>query len=674
MEVLQDGDPNFRADNMFSQEDYNFIFKELSKDGIYEELLNDLSPTDSLSFFDKNISLDSISLPDTLSLPDIDDISIKMEPSSPGSSTQSSCSFPDPDLFLNDVSMVEQARAANDGAASGGEGSVPETPPDTPPNEAAYSTPPHHFLDSPAVTVTVTTEPTEMVTPTSMPFTPVSLTQPLVSTVISSATPGTTQNAVVDAGGTQTLMLTPEEFAQLTSRGVLTLKTSQVAPKPSPAVVPAATSLPVIRGARVPVVKTTIKTEPATAPKTPKVLLGNVNPFFQYADNKALKRQQRMIKNRESACLSRRKRKEYVQKLELQVRDLNNQNTRLKEENARLRQRVAQLEAECLEPKKVTTSGSIKKTTALLAVVFMLSLNIAPISVILSGGRLNSAARGVPVPLPQHRFGRSLLWSQSDMPAEDNSFGPDVPSDSDLSASASEFLDGLNSLNASSKCPTYINQTESRRLETELRGFMLRVETETLRRKQQQKLRSSRPLKQSSLKPKLWTWAYKTVYATDWHTHRGQNFLQLYKASHHDYKELYQAIDRKEDTFYFVSFSGDHVLLSAAPQNRTSRPKMSLVVPAMMLNDSVGHSKDRVALMQIDCEVTNTRMVYVKESVIPPHLREPSENRTQGATNAPATNTSPSSGNHVVNSSTLIKVPSRGPRRKTWKPSRGSGL
>ena len=45
-------------------------------------------------------------------------------------------------------------------------------------------------------------------------------------------------------------------------------------------------------------------------------------------------------------------------------------------------------------------------------------------------------------------------------------------------------------------------------------------------------------------------------------------------------------IDRREDTFYVISFSGDHLLLPAsfAGRNQSSRPKMSLLLPSITVN------------------------------------------------------------------------------------------
>ncbi|NXY19208.1 ATF6B factor, partial [Atrichornis clamosus] len=79
------------------------------------------------------------------------------------------------------------------------------------------------------------------------------------------------------------------------------------------------------------------------------------------------------------------------------------------------------------------------------------------------------------------------------------------------------------------------------------------------------------------------------------------------------------AIDRRDDTFYVVSFRRDHLLLPAISHNKTSRPKMSLVMPAAALNDSLsGRGGHLQAMMQVDCEVMDTRVIHVRRRRVPP--------------------------------------------------------
>lgn len=97
--------------------------------------------------------------------------------------------------------------------------------------------------------------------------------------------------------------------------------------------------------------------------------------------------------------------------------------------------------------------------------------------------------------------------------------------------------------------------------------------------------------------------------------------IQVYNAEYKNgkYAEFFEEIGRQDDTFYVVSFTGDHLLLPALAHNKTLRPKMSLMLPSVHMNGTV--SSDHVTLMQIDCEVINTSLIRIKESLIPKHLR-----------------------------------------------------
>lgn len=61
-------------------------------------------------------------------------------------------------------------------------------------------------------------------------------------------------------------------------------------------------------------------------------------------------------------------------------------------------------------------------------------------------------------------------------------------------------------------------------------------------------------------------------------------------------------------------------MFPALNQNKTKRPKISLMVPALLqvnLNDSQNKDHQKIAFMQIDCEVVDTRLFYIKTDDIP---------------------------------------------------------
>lgn len=69
---------------------------------------------------------------------------------------------------------------------------------------------------------------------------------------------------------------------------------------------------------------------------------------------------------------------------------------------------------------------------------------------------------------------------------------------------------------------------------------------------------------------------------------------------------LFDAIGHRDDTFYVVSFSGDHLLLPASTKNPFSRPKMSLIMPALSVayNGNNTHVRTCMSIQWYEFDLT----------------------------------------------------------------------
>ncbi|KAJ8273770.1 hypothetical protein GJAV_G00105330 [Gymnothorax javanicus] len=363
---------------------------------------------------------------------------------------------------------------------------------------------------------------------------------------------------------------------------------------------------------------------PPTKPIVPAAPLPGSN--CGEIDMKVLKRQQRMIKNRESACQSRRKKKEYLQSLEAQLREAQRENERLRKENQALRQRLGETE--------VTDSSSNKTVFCIMVVLLFITFSFGPVSI--ADRRLQSGIQEGAVP----HTGRHLLQlaqesrtrEGSERVEEERGESEEEGEERDPAVSyqfrnqTSVFSDvkdlvlqDIDRYFTASDCRQF-NRSESLRLADELRGWVHRHQIDRKKSGGKPKVAKKAKIAQKAQQRKANFSRYLPIQA-----HRAiENQLQVLSGPEVSYSDFLDAIDRREDTFYVVSFRRDHLLLPAISHNKTSRPKMSLVMPAMSVNESLyNSSKGYEMMMQVDCEVMDTRIIPIKASAVPPSLRDP---------------------------------------------------
>ncbi|KAG4071514.1 hypothetical protein HA402_011668 [Bradysia odoriphaga] len=388
-------------------------------------------------------------------------------------------------------------------------------------------------------------------------------------------------------------------------------------------------------------------------PQFPEVKPRNVgvlNTLVKHELNeKILKKQQRMIKNRESACLSRKKKKEYVTSLESQISTLSKENQKLKTENNFLKSRLSQLDSMVCKCRNLTVVKNVfgpankKNAVFMLAFVFMFAVNLGPLGKLLSPS-ISNINDGLADSGSYSHHGRNLLWVDDNLANNVTMMFNDSSITMDPDAKPATVYP---------MCPININQTESIRLASELRrwigDFPLYHNNSKVLPKDDFNLDSisdyflpdstiTSLLKQMKnaknyFKKKSRRRKNDPIRSGESGSKKGiepfKSKIQVYNTEykHGKYAEFFEEIGRQDDTFYVVSFTGDHLLLPALAHNKTFRPKMSLMLPSVNINGTV--SSDHVTLMQIDCEVINTSLIRIKESLIPKHLRgKPESNVT----------------------------------------------
>ncbi|XP_036128961.1 cyclic AMP-dependent transcription factor ATF-6 alpha isoform X1 [Molossus molossus] len=350
------------------------------------------------------------------------------------------------------------------------------------------------------------------------------------------------------------------------------------------------------------------------------------------SDIAVLRRQQRMIKNRESACQSRKKKKEYMLGLEARLKAALSENEKLRRENGSLKRQLDQVVS---ENQRLKVPSPKRRAICVMVLLALVILNYGPISMLEQDSRRVNPSMN-PANQRRHLLGFSAKEDPPDsiIRKDSHSYDPSVSSEKALMVLSEEPVLYV----PPPPCPPLVNATESLRLNHELRGWVHRHEVERTKSRRMTNTQQKTRILQGALEQGSGSQLVAVQY-TETSIRNPGSELQVYYAPPRGYQAFFDAIRRRGDTFYVVSFRRDHLLLPATTHNKTTRPKMSIVLPAVNVNENVINGQDYEVMMQIDCQVMDTRTLHVKSSAVPPYLRDQQRNQTGAFFGSPPTAT-----------------------------------
>lgn len=346
--------------------------------------------------------------------------------------------------------------------------------------------------------------------------------------------------------------------------------TPPISPQPSSAIVIDSRQfriIPITALQKVPEVQVSAKKIKMIVPKPSSSSDSDSNSKNPKTSNSPVDRefmkQQRLIRNRESAILSRKKQKEYVQTLEAKNVQLLKENTFLKAENCQLKARLKSYTLlTCRCASSISTKLPSKNAAFLLAVVFMVGFNIVPF------GNLLYTSSKSQVVSPTQFSSRHLLFVENSTQISNTT---DSAESEELYFNQTDHIRKVNIENIKRWIPepdlfnvSYLKKDfdfSHDPLQEKLAKMY-----EKSREQKSVKTKKRTPKKKAMIGPVQLYNKEKNIYNSN------LNIIKL--------NEFFDEINRKDDTFYVFSFKADHLLLPAIDNNYNfSQIKMNLIMP-----------------------------------------------------------------------------------------------